>query len=86
MAISEDAEPAETVKIYKARSVGMSELWIYGLPGIYPFGPPVFDMRPDNPPRKKRTVYRAPEPDHAAHIARAQAKRDRKAAKLRQSA
>lgn len=39
----------------------------------------------DEPPRKvkPRTRYRAPEPDHAGHIARAEAKRQRKAAKLR---
>lgn len=39
----------------------------------------------DEPPQKvkKRSRYRAPEPDHAGHIARAEAKRQRKADKLR---
>ena len=83
MAIVDDDEPAQKCKVYKPRSVGMSTMWIYGLPQIYPFGPPIFEMREESSPKRKRTVYRAPEPDHATHIARAQDKRDRKAEKLR---
>lgn len=34
---------------------------------------------------RQKTPYNAPEPDHAAHIARAEEKRRRKAAKLSRS-